>query len=101
MLISASRGAAAPSRHRCDSFPSDKVVGGFFFDFELFRTASGPSRRVRETAVASMASSREIATTTPSLDPTRVYVVIRTPSTRCHIGPSRATAMLRAGTTST
>ena len=30
-------------------------------------------------------------------DPTRVYVVIRTPSTRCHIGPSRATAMLRAG----
>ena len=23
-------------------------MGGFFFDFELFRTASGPSRRVRE-----------------------------------------------------
>jgi len=30
-------------------------------------------------------------------DPTRVYVVIRTPSTRCLIGPSRATAMLHAG----
>ena len=30
-------------------------------------------------------------------DPTRVYVVIRTPSTRCHIGPRRATTMLRAG----
>jgi len=30
-------------------------VGGFFFDFEPFRTAS---RRVRESAVASMASSR-------------------------------------------
>ena len=37
-----------------------------FVDFELFRTASGPSRRVRGTAVASMASSRDIATTTPS-----------------------------------
>ena len=23
-------------------------MGGFFFDFELFRTASGPLRRVRE-----------------------------------------------------
>ena len=30
---SASRGAAVPSRHRCDSCPSDEVVGGFFFDF--------------------------------------------------------------------
>ena len=29
--ISASRGAAAPSRHRRDSCPSDEVVGGFFF----------------------------------------------------------------------
>ena len=50
----------------CDSCPSHDDVGGFFFDFELFRTASGPSRRVRETAVASMASSRDIAATTPS-----------------------------------
>ena len=33
-------------------------MGGFFFEFEPFRTASGPLRRVRETAVASMASSR-------------------------------------------
>ena len=31
--ISASRGAAAPSRHRRDSCPSDEVVGGFFFEF--------------------------------------------------------------------
>ena len=30
-------------------------------------------------------------------DPTRGYVVLRTPSTRCHVGPRRATAMLRAG----
>ena len=30
-------------------------------------------------------------------DPTRVSVVIRTPSTRCHIGPRRVTAMFRAG----
>ena len=34
----ASRGAAAPSRHRRDSFPSDEVVGGLFFDFEAVRT---------------------------------------------------------------
>ena len=32
--ISASRGAAAPSRHRRDSCSSYQVVGGFFFDFE-------------------------------------------------------------------
>ena len=32
--ISASRGAAVPSRHRSDSRTSDEVVGGFFFDFE-------------------------------------------------------------------
>ena len=34
-------------------------MGGLFFEFEPFRTASGPSRRVRENAVASMASSRQ------------------------------------------
>ena len=51
-------------------------VGGFFCDFELFRTASGPSR------LASMASSRDRA--------------FMKPSTRCHV-----IAMLRAGTTST
>ena len=33
-------GAAVPSRHRRDSFPSDEVVGGFFFDFEVIRTES-------------------------------------------------------------
>ena len=36
--IAASRGAAPSSRHRCDSCPSDEVVGGFFFDFEAVRT---------------------------------------------------------------
>ena len=36
--ISASRGAAVPSRHRRDSCPPDEVVGGFFFDFEAIRT---------------------------------------------------------------
>ena len=40
VLISASRGAAVPSRHRRDSCPSDEVVGGFFFDFGAVRTAS-------------------------------------------------------------
>ena len=37
--ISASRGAAAPSRHRRDSFPGIMEVGGFFFEFEAVRTA--------------------------------------------------------------
>ena len=32
--ISASRGAAVPSRHRRASSPGEEVVGGFFFDFE-------------------------------------------------------------------
>ena len=47
--ISASRGAAAPSRHRRDSCPSDEVVGGLFFDFEAIRTEASdrdaPRRR--------------------------------------------------------
>mgnify|MGYP004395562461 CR=1 FL=1 len=42
-------------------------MGGFFFEFELFRTASGPSRRVRETAFMKMASSRDRGAPTPSL----------------------------------
>ena len=37
-----------------------------FFEFEPFRTASGPSRRVREDAVTSMASSRCRTASTPS-----------------------------------
>ena len=43
------------SRRRRASSPSDEVVGGLVFYFEPFRTASGPSRRVRENPVASMA----------------------------------------------
>ena len=38
--ISASRGAAAPSRRRRDSCPSHDDVGGFLFDFEAVRTVS-------------------------------------------------------------
>ena len=53
------------SRHRRASSLREEVVGGFFFEFEPFRTASGPLRRVRETAVASMASSRDSAAATP------------------------------------
>ena len=46
------------SRRRCDSCLPKDVVGGFFFEVELFRTTSGPSRRVGESAVAAMASAR-------------------------------------------
>ena len=49
-------------RHRRASPPSDEVVGGLWSKFELIRTTSGPSRRVRENAVASMASTRRDAT---------------------------------------
>ena len=49
------------SLHSYDSWPSSDEVGRFFVDFELFRTASGPSRRVRETAFMKMASSRDRA----------------------------------------
>ena len=57
---------ASSLRRRRDSSPSDEAGGGLFFDFEPVRTTSGPSRRVREHAVASMASSRRHATATPS-----------------------------------
>ena len=40
------------------SSPSSDDVGGLFFDFEVFRTASGPLWRGSEGAVASMAYSR-------------------------------------------
>ena len=56
--ISASRGAAVPSRHRRDSCPSDEVVGGFFFEFEAVRTESSDRdapRRSRSTASGSSA----------------------------------------------
>ena len=43
-------------RHLHESSPSDEVVGGFSFDFETFRTTSGPSRRVGENAVAATPS---------------------------------------------
>ena len=81
--ISASRGSEEVLRHRRDSCSSHDAGGGLFFDFGAIRTASGPSRRVRGTAVASMASARDSAAATPS--------------TRCHIGPRLETAMLRAG----
>ena len=39
----------------CDSWPSHDAGGGFFLEFEAVRAASGPSRRVGESAVAEMA----------------------------------------------
>ena len=44
--ISASRGAAVPSRHRRASSPGEEVVGGLFFDFGAVRTAPRLSRIV-------------------------------------------------------
>jgi serine/threonine protein phosphatase PrpC len=38
--ISASRGAAVPSRHRRAPSSREEVVGGFFFDFEAVRTVT-------------------------------------------------------------
>ena len=52
VLIAASRGAAAPSRHRRASSPGEEVVGGFSFDFEAVRTESEiAARPCREGAV--------------------------------------------------
>ena len=67
--ISAPRRVETPSRHRRDSCPSHNEVGGFFVDFGPIRTASGPSRRVGEDAVTSMASSRCRTASTPSTWP--------------------------------
>ena len=49
--ISASCGAAAPSRHRRDSLPSDEVVGGLFFEFEAIRTEASDRDAPRRLAV--------------------------------------------------
>ena len=54
-------GAAVPSRHRRDSFPSDEVVGGFFFDFEVILTES------RDAALD--ASTRRLASASSSARP--------------------------------
>ena len=52
--ISASRRVETPSRHRRDSCPSDEVVGGFFFDYEPFRTASSDRDAPRRWATTRM-----------------------------------------------
>jgi hypothetical protein len=54
------------SRRRRDSFPSDEVAGGLYFDFEPFRTASVISRRVGENVVAATASRRCYVAAAPS-----------------------------------
>jgi len=48
MLVSASRGAAAVSRHRRDSFPSHNEVGGLFFDFEARCSAQASDSREKD-----------------------------------------------------
>ena len=54
---SASRGAAAPSRHRRASSPGEQAVGGLFFGFEAVRTAHDV------VAVAASTRCRAAATT--------------------------------------
>ena len=54
--ISASRRVETPSRHRRDSCPSDEVVGGFFFDYEPFRTASSDRDAPRRSATTRTSS---------------------------------------------
>ena len=58
--ISASRGAAAPSRHRRALSLGEEVVGGFFLDFEAVRTESrdrDAPRRFIETRSMTLACS--------------------------------------------
>ena len=45
LYISASRGAAVPSRHRRDSSPGEEVVAGLCFDCEPIQTESSAPRR--------------------------------------------------------
>ena len=63
--ISASRGAAVPSRHRRASSPGEEVVGGIFFDFEAGVDGSatgepvtGPSPRAKLTGPQSRSFGR-------------------------------------------
>ena len=56
--ISASRGAAAPSRHRRDSFPGMMEVGGFFLDFGAVRTASSDRDAPRRSSATPPRASR-------------------------------------------
>ena len=56
-MISASRGAAVPSRHRCDSCPSHNEVGGLFFDFEAVRSESSDRDAPRRSGSCARAGS--------------------------------------------
>ena len=57
-MITASRGAAVPSRHRRNSCPSDEVVGGFFIDFGTVRA---PRRRSTDVIDVTPSSRGSIA----------------------------------------
>ena len=57
-MIPASRGAAAPLRHRRASSPGENVVGGLFSDFEAVRTESRDRDAPRRSSVSSGGSSR-------------------------------------------
>ena len=61
-MIAASRHVEAPSLHSNASSPGMMEVGGFFFDFELFRMTRSPRRehsrereREQSSRVAAMA----------------------------------------------
>ena len=59
-MISASRGAAAPSRHRRASSPGEGVVCGFFFDFEAVRTVSSNLRSTQDQCIVNSDSESAI-----------------------------------------
>ena len=63
------------SRRRRDSFPRIMAVGGFFFIFEPFRTASGPSRRRRRDATSDRVERPRCSAQVRLDDPQRRAVV--------------------------
>ncbi len=58
--ISASRRVETPSRHRRDSCPSDEVVGGLFFEFKPFRTASSDRDAPRRWSASALPATKRM-----------------------------------------
>ena len=83
-----SRGAAAPSRHRRGSCPSDEVVGGLFFYFEAIRTESSDRDAPRRSSKVKDAFTGEVLGYDSSL------VVFGRDRTRMLLDVSQAVSMV-------